>query len=221
MNPRSRAASSTAKRVLDICGAVAGLVAFGPVMCVAASAIRLTMGSPVLFRQVRPGYRGETFTIYKFRTMRPADEGTKWFRTDAERLTPLGSFLRRSSIDELPELFNVLKGDMSLVGPRPLLVEYLEKYTPEEARRHEVYPGITGWAQVNGRQHIPFSKRLELDVWYIDNWSFWLDVQILLRTVRQALSGAGVESGQNVDVVDDLGLSSDRVRSSVSDKVIT
>jgi lipopolysaccharide/colanic/teichoic acid biosynthesis glycosyltransferase len=144
--------------------------------------------------------------MYKFRTMRPAENGEVWFRTDADRLTPLGRLLRKTSIDELPGLWNVLKGEMSLVGPRPLLMEYLPKYTPEQNRRHEVRPGITRWAQVNGRQSIPFSKRLALDVWYVDNWSLGLDVKILAMTIKQAIFGSGVYSGQNVDDVDDLGL---------------
>lgn len=209
------------KRLFDLTGSLLGLLLLSPVIFIVAILVKFKLGSPVFFRQTRPGCYAKPFEMIKFRTMRDAYDEQGNPLSDAERMTTFGTFLRSTSLDELPELWNVLKGDMSLVGPRPLLVEYLEKYTPEEARRHEVYPGITGWAQVNGRQHIPFSKRLELDVWYIDNWSFWLDVQILLRTVRQALSGAGVESGQNVDVVDDLGLSSDRVRSSVSDKVIT
>jgi len=203
---RTKRLHSVLKRTLDVAGALTGLVVFAPVMTAAAGAIALTMGRPILWRHVRPGRHGKPFTMYKFRTMRPAKEGEVWFRTDAERLTPVGRFLRKTSIDELPELWNVLKGDMSLVGPRPLLMEYLPRYTPEQNRRHEVKPGITGWAQVNGRQSIPFSRRIELDVWYVDNWSISLDVKILAMTVKQALFGSGVYSGQNVDDVDDLGL---------------
>ena len=195
------------KRGVDVVGATVGLVALAPVMGAAAVAVRASMGSPVLWKHVRPSRDGEPFTMFKFRTMRPTKDGEVWFRSDADRLTPVGRFLRKTSIDELPELLNVVIGDMSLVGPRPLLMEYLQRYTPEQHRRHEVRPGITGWAQVNGRQSIPFSKRLALDVWYVDHQSFLLDVKILAVTVKQALFGSGVISGQNVDSVDDLGLS--------------
>jgi lipopolysaccharide/colanic/teichoic acid biosynthesis glycosyltransferase len=175
-------------------------------------AIRVSMGKPVLFRQLRPGLREQPFSIYKFRTMTPAAPRETWFRTDQQRLTLLGRFLRKASIDELPELLNVLKGEMSLVGPRPLLTEYLQKYTPREQRRHDVRPGITGWAQVNGRQNIPFSRRLELDVWYADNWSIALDVKILVLTLARGLRMTGVVSGQDLNDVDDIGLSADRER---------
>lgn len=194
------------KRAIDVAGAVTGLTVLSPVMVVAAGAIAVSMGRPLLWRHVRPGLKGEPFAMYKFRTMRPAAQGEVWFRTDGDRLTPVGRVLRKLSIDELPGLWNVLKGDMSLVGPRPLLMEYLPKYTPTQNRRHDVKPGITGWAQVNGRQSIPFSKRLELDVWYVDHWSVALDVKIIAITMKQAIFGSGVHSGQNVDDVDDLGL---------------
>ncbi len=198
---------SFVKRSVDVLGASVGLVALAPVMGAAAVAVRVSMGSPVLWKHVRPGVNGEPFTMYKFRTMRPAKDGEVWFRTDADRLTPVGRLLRKTSVDELPELLNVLLGDMSLVGPRPLLMEYLQRYTPEQHRRHDVRPGITGWAQVNGRQSIPFSRRFTLDVFYVDHQSFFLDVKILAMTVKQAVFGSGVISGQNVDSVDDLGLS--------------
>ncbi|MEZ4223851.1 MAG: sugar transferase [Polyangiaceae bacterium] len=201
-----------AKRALDVLGAGVGLLATSPILLASAVAVRVTMGSPMFFSQLRPGRHGKPFRIYKLRTMRHADGDKVWFRSDAERLTPLGAFLRKSSIDELPELFNVLQGNMSLVGPRPLLMEYLDKYTPEENRRHDVLPGITGWAQVNGRQSISFSERLRLDVWYVDNWSLALDLKILFMTVAQVFSGTDVLPGQNVDDVDDLGLSADRQR---------
>jgi sugar transferase EpsL len=193
------------KRSLDIALAGAGLVALSPLLAGTAAAIALSMGRPVLFRQRRPGRHGEPFTIYKFRTMVEPRPGESRLHSDGARVTPLGRFLRKSSIDELPELWNVLIGDMSLVGPRPLLLEYLPKYTPEQQRRHEVRPGITGWAQVNGRQMIPFSKRLELDVWYVDHRSLALDLQILLKTIVQAASGHGQETGQSLADVDDLG----------------
>jgi lipopolysaccharide/colanic/teichoic acid biosynthesis glycosyltransferase len=196
-----------AKRAIDIAGSAAGLVALSPLLGSAAIAIAATMGRPVLFKHTRPGYKGRPFTLYKFRTMRPPRQGEGvYFRTDADRLTRLGRFLRATSIDELPELFNVLKGDMSLVGPRPLLTEYLAKYTAEQARRHDVPPGITGWAQVHGRQHSRFSQRLVNDVWYVDHWSLWLDAKILALTALDVVRSSGVISGQNVDDVDDLGL---------------
>lgn len=203
-----------AKRLFDIAGASAGLVLASPIMI--ASAIAVRRSGPVLFRQPRPGYKGVTFTILKFRTMRAAREDEVWFRSDADRVTRVGLFLRKSSIDELPELWNVLKGEMSLVGPRPLLVSYLEKYTQEESRRHDVPPGITGWAQVNGRQNIPFSERLQLDVWYVDNWSFLLDLKILVKTVAAVFidSHEAIESDA-LDAIDDIGLSSDRKRADV------
>ena len=163
------------------------------------------MGSPIFFRQVRPGYRAQPFTVVKFRTMKLGDTAATQL-SDAARLTSLGAFLRRHSLDELPQLWNVLTGDMSLVGPRPLLMEYLERYSREQNRRHDVKPGITGWAQVHGRQDIPFSRRLELDVWYVDHQSLKLDMMILLLTLSRTLRGAGVRSGQDVREVDDIGL---------------
>lgn len=201
---RRSLAGRAAKRAIDVVGAATGLFVLAPVIAAAAAAVRVTMGAPVLWTHVRPGRGGQPFTMIKFRTMRAPKAGEVWFRTDADRLTPVGRFLRKASIDELPELWNVLKGDMSLVGPRPLLMEYLPRYTPEQHRRHEVRPGITGWAQVNGRQSIPFSKRIELDVWYVDHQSLALDVKILAMTVWQAMGGSGVISGQDVDTVDDL-----------------
>ena len=201
-----------AKRLFDLAGSLAGATTFSPVLIGASAAIWLTMGRPILFRQIRPGYRGRPFTLYKFRTMREAREGEVWFRSDADRVTAVGRLLRRTSVDELPELWNVLKGDMSLVGPRPLLMEYLPKYTAEEMRRHDVPPGITGWAQVNGRQCIPFSQRLRLDVWYVDHFGLGLDLRILVKTVRDVFRRADVVVGQNVDEVDDIGLSADRQR---------
>lgn len=193
------------KRSLDIALASAGLVALSPLLAGTAAAIALSMGRPVLFRQRRPGRDGEPFTIYKFRTMIEPRPGESRLHSDGARVTRLGLLLRKTSIDELPELWNVLIGDMSLVGPRPLLLEYLPKYTPEQQRRHEVRPGITGWAQVNGRQLIPFSKRLELDVWYVDHRSLALDLQILCKTVAQAIVGQGEKTGQSIADVDDLG----------------
>ena len=194
------------KRLLDVVGATALLAISSPLLVVSAAAIRLTLGSPVFFRQQRPGLHGRPFQLIKFRTMRSGSGSDGQPLPDAQRLTRLGNFLRSTSIDELPELWNVLRGDMSLVGPRPLLVEYLPKYTSRQAKRHEVRPGITGWAQVCGRQTIPFSTRLELDAWYVENWSMWLDLKILAMTVRDVVRRSGVIPGQDIDEVDDLGL---------------
>ncbi len=202
----SQRATRATKRLMDIVGAVVGLVVLSPVLGIAAIAVYRSLGRPILFRQERPGLHGKLFRIVKFRTMRPARDDEVWFRTDEQRLSRAGRFLRRTSIDELPELWNVLLGQMSLVGPRPLLPEYLALYTPEQARRHEVRPGITGWAQVQGRQTIPFSRRLELDVWYVDHLSVGLDLRILAMTVRDVVLSRGVLPGQDIDEVDDLEL---------------
>jgi sugar transferase EpsL len=200
------------KRSLDVLLAFIALILLSPMLVVVSVLIAVYMGRPVLFCQQRPGLNGNLFTMYKFRTMLPPSDDQVWFRSDSERLTTIGIFLRKYSVDELPELINVIKGDMSLVGPRPLLAEYLNKYTEEENRRHLVLPGITGLAQVSGRQAIVFSKRLKLDVEYVENWSFKLDFIILIKTVKMLLSSQGVVSGQDVDEVDDIGLSSDRKR---------
>lgn len=199
---------SYGKRVLDLLVAIPILVLGAPVFLLLALLIRWKLGTPVLFRQKRPGLHGRPFTIYKFRTMTDECDDHGDLLPDADRLTTLGRVLRRTSLDELPELWNVVKGEMSLVGPRPLLVQYIERYTPEQARRHKLRPGITGWAQINGRQTIFFSKRLELDVWYVDHVSFLLDLKILLLTIPRALFSKGVVLGQEVTEVDDLGLSS-------------
>jgi lipopolysaccharide/colanic/teichoic acid biosynthesis glycosyltransferase len=205
MNTRSW--SRTAKRGLDLAAAGCGLVLLSPVLLLVAIAIAARMGRPVLFRQVRPGQFGKIFCLLKFRTMSESRNPDGTLRSDAERLTRLGTFLRRTSLDELPQLWNVFRGDMSLVGPRPLLTEYLARYTPEQARRHDVPPGITGWAQVQGRQTIPFSRRLEFDVWYVEHWSLSLDLRILVLTLVRVFSAHGVKPGQDVSEVDDLGLS--------------
>jgi len=199
--------SRYAKRGLDLAASGSGLVLLSPVMLLVAMAIRAGMGRPVLFRQDRPGRFGRTFRLLKFRTMSDSRRPDGTLRSDAERLTRLGTFLRRTSLDELPQLWNVFRGDMSLVGPRPLLTEYLPRYTSVQARRHEVPPGITGWAQVHGRQAIPFSRRLELDVWYVEHWSLALDLKILLLTLVRVFRAQGVKPGQDVSEVDDLGLS--------------
>ncbi|MGH7317349.1 MAG: sugar transferase [Candidatus Rokuibacteriota bacterium] len=172
--------------------AAVGLVLLAPALALIALTIRLAMGSPAIFTQQRPGLRGRPFTLYKFRSMTEARDLGGELLPERARLTRLGRALRSTSLDELPELVNVLKGDMSLVGPRPLLMRYLGRYTPEQFRRHEVRPGITGWAQLNGRDTLPWEERFALDVWYVDNRSFWLDVRILLATISKTLRQAGV-----------------------------
>jgi lipopolysaccharide/colanic/teichoic acid biosynthesis glycosyltransferase len=194
------------KRLFDLLVATGALLLLSPLIAIVALLVRLRMGPPVLFRQVRPGWQERPFTVLKFRTMRQPRSQEELLQPDGERLTPLGRLLRRLSLDELPQLWNVVRGDMSLVGPRPLLTEYLERYTAEQHRRHSVRPGITGWAQVRGRQDIPFSKRLELDVWYVDHRSLALDMKILLMTFFRMFGGGGIHPGQDVVEVDDLGL---------------
>ncbi len=185
------------KRLFDLALSVPALVILLPVLAVLALLVRITLASPVLFRQLRPGFQGKPFELYKFRTMNNKCDQDGKLLPDAERLTRLGRFLRATSIDELPELFNVLKGDMSLVGPRPLLMQYLDRYTPEQARRHEVRPGITGWAQVNGRNAITWEEKFKLDVWYVDNVSLLLDVKIILMTIWKIIKREGInQKGQ-------------------------
>ena len=180
--------------MLDLFLSLFGLVVLSPVLLLIAFLVRLRLGSPVLFRQVRPGFGGRLFTLLKFRTMRAplSREGNPL--PDEARLSGFGTLLRRLSFDELPELFNVLKGDMSLVGPRPLLVQYLDRYTPEQARRHEVKPGLTGWAQVNGRNAISWEEKFALDIWYVDNRSFRLDLRILVMTAWKVLKREGISA---------------------------
>lgn len=180
------------KRVCDILGSMAALIALSPILAVLALVVRRQMGAPVLFRQMRPGLDGRPFEMMKFRTMRDAVGPDGRLLSDAVRLTPLGRWLRATSLDELPELWNVLRGEMSLVGPRPLLMDYLPLYSPEQMRRHEVRPGITGWAQVNGRNAISWEEKFSLDIWYVDNHNFWLDIGILFRTVKLTLRREGI-----------------------------
>lgn len=186
--------ASVAKRTFDVTMAALGLVLLFPLLVVLAGVIRLTMGAPVVFRQRRPGYRGAPFTIYKFRTMRAATNREGRSLPDGQRVTHVGRFLRRTSLDEILELFNVLKGDMSLVGPRPLLMEYLDRYSTFQARRHEVKPGLSGWAQINGRNAITWKEKFELDVWYVDHRTFWLDLKILGLTVVKVLRREGISA---------------------------
>lgn len=180
------------KRGVDVVGAASGLVVLSPVLLGTAALVRVKLGSPVLFRQQRPGYKGEPFIILKFRTMTDARDAQGDLLPDSERLTAFGRFLRRSSLDELPELLNVLRGEMSLVGPRPLRMSYLEHYTPEQARRHDVKPGITGWAQINGRNNLTWAEKFKLDVWYVDNQSLWLDLRVLFETVFKVVKSEDI-----------------------------
>ncbi len=187
-----RPAGDAVKRLFDIVVSAAALVVLSPLLAVVALLVRTRLGSPVLFRQVRPGLNGEPFEMIKFRTMRDAVGPDGRELPDAERLTPFGARLRSTSLDELPELWNVLRGDMSLVGPRPLLMQYLPLYSKEQMRRHEVRPGVTGWAQVNGRNAIEWTEKFALDVWYVDHRSLWLDLKILLLTVRKLIAREGI-----------------------------
>jgi len=180
------------KRLFDLALTVPGLILIFPLLLGVALCLWITEGSPVFFRQDRPGYKGKIFRLYKFRTMRSQFDQEGRPLPDAQRLSRIGRFLRAASIDELPECFNVLKGEMSLVGPRPLLVQYLERYTPEQMRRHDVLPGITGWAQINGRNALTWEDKFRLDVWYVDHRTLWLDVKILLLTFWKALRREGI-----------------------------
>ncbi|VEJ21913.1 sugar transferase [Neisseria animaloris] len=182
------------KRLLDIIASALGLIVLSPVFLVLIYLIRKNLGSPVFFTQTRPGMNGKPFKMVKFRSMRDATDSDGHPLPDSERLTPFGCKLRSTSLDELPELWNVLKGEMSLIGPRPLLMEYLPLYNAFQYRRHEMRPGITGWAQVNGRNAISWNEKFQLDVWYIDNHSFWLDLKILLLTVKKVFVREGISA---------------------------
>jgi sugar transferase EpsL len=199
-------AARFAKDVLDRLAALLGLALLSPVLAALALLVRLSLGRPIFFRQQRPGLHGRPFGLFKFRTMKDGSG------SDEERLTPVGRFLRAWSLDELPELWNVLKGDMSLVGPRPLLMQYLPRYTPRQARRHEVKPGLTGWAQVNGRNAVSWDEKFELDVWYVDNWSLWLDACILGRTVWQVMRREGISHEGHATMTEFMGSADDSTR---------
>jgi lipopolysaccharide/colanic/teichoic acid biosynthesis glycosyltransferase len=189
--------SARLKRLLDVVSAFVGLVLIAPLLMGVGLAIWLTLGRPVLFRQLRPGRYGKLFTLYKFRTMRNATAPAGELLPDTQRLTALGTFLRRTSLDELPQLWNVLRGDLSLVGPRPLLPQYLNRYTEVQARRHEVRPGITGWAQVNGRNALSWEDKFALDVWYVDHWTLLLDLKILWMTFIKVLKREGIQASNH------------------------
>ncbi len=183
---------SASKRVLDVVLAILGILILSPFLLAISLLVWISYGSPVIFRQQRAGYRGGPFRIYKFRTMTDMRDENARLLPDEQRLTPFGKFLRASSIDELPELLNVLRGEMSIVGPRPLFIHYLERYSPEQARRHAVLPGITGWAQVNGRNALTWEEKFTLDVWYVDHWSFWLDLRIIILSIIKTIRQEGI-----------------------------
>ncbi|PWH13254.1 MAG: hypothetical protein DDG59_14605 [Anaerolineae bacterium] len=204
------------KRLFDLVLSTLLIVILSPVLLATALLVWLVHGSPVIFRQQRPGYLGKPFICYKFRTMKDRRDEQGNLLPDEQRLTALGKFLRSTSLDELPELFNVLRGEMSLVGPRPLLMQYLDRYTPEQARRHEVLPGITGWAQINGRNALSWEEKFRLDVWYVDHWSFWLDLKILALTIIKVLRREGISSEGYATAPEFMGSSeSDREESEV------
>ena len=188
------------KRLFDFFTSLCGLILLSPIIALVAWKIRKNLGTPVLFRQTRPGLHGKAFEMVKFRTMKDAFDEQGNPLPDSERMTPFGDKLRNSSVDELPELWNVLKGDMSLVGPRPLLMQYLPLYSKEQARRHEARPGVTGWAQINGRNAISWEEKFKLDVWYVDNRNFWLDIKILFLTVKKVFVREGISADGHVTI---------------------
>ncbi|GAB6155702.1 sugar transferase [Desulfosporosinus burensis] len=198
------------KRVMDLLFSIILLIAASPIMLCAAVAIRLGSQGPVLFKQERPGKDGVIFTIYKFRTMRLETENNGQPLSDMERMTRVGTVLRKLSVDELPQLFNILKGEMSFIGPRPLLVQYLERYTPEQMRRHDVTPGISGWAQINGRNGVDWETRFEYDVWYVEHISFGTDFRIFLRTLDIVLKRSGVNQSKN-QTMEEFGVAGEKI----------
>lgn len=198
------------KRALDLLASTITLIVLSPVILVVAVLVRVQMGRPIVFRQQRPGYRGVPFNALKFRSMTDERDEKGRLLPDADRITRLGVFLRRSSLDELPQFWNVLRGDMSLVGPRPLLMQYLDRYTPEQARRHSVPPGITGWTQVNGRNDLAWEQKLALDVWYVDHWSLALDVRILAMTVWKVLTWEGISAEGSATMPEFMGTENPR-----------
>lgn len=185
------------KKIFDRSAALCGLVVLSPLLIVSSFLVWLSMGRPLLFRQQRPGWFGRPFTLFKFRTMSERRDSSGKLLADADRLTRIGCFLRATSLDELPQLWNVLRGDISLVGPRPLLMDYLLRYSPEQARRHEVVPGITGWAQINGRNALSWEEKFSLDVWYVENWSLMLDLRIVMATFGGVLRRQGIHSANH------------------------
>jgi sugar transferase EpsL len=193
------------KRILDLLLTLLGILILSPLFLFITILVGVNFGTPIIFRQMRPGYKGKPFWVYKFRTMTNTRDQQDNLLPDSQRITRLGHLLRSSSLDELPELVNVLRGEMSLVGPRPLLMQYLERYSPEQARRHEVLPGLTGWAQINGRNALTWEEKFNLDVWYVDHWSFWLDIKIILLTVVKVLRREGINQPGQVTAEEFMG----------------
>jgi sugar transferase EpsL len=193
------------KRLFDWSLSCLALIALSPLILLIIIVIRIFLGSPVLFRQLRPGYLGKPFTIYKFRTMNKNKGSDGNLLPDSDRLTRLGRFLRVTSLDELPELINILRGEMSIVGPRPLLMQYLERYSPEQARRHAVLPGITGWAQINGRNALTWEEKFRLDLWYVDNWSLFLDIKIVILTIWKVIKREGISQPGQTTAAEFMG----------------
>jgi len=193
------------KRLFDLVLSLVLLILFAPVMIILVLIVKIKMGSPVIFRQQRPGLQGRPFYLYKFRTMSDTRDEHGKFLPDHARLTGFGELMRKTSLDELPQLVNVVRGELSFVGPRPLLMQYLERYNPEQARRHEVKPGITGWAQVNGRNAISWEEKFAFDIWYVDNRSFWLDIKILWLTLLKVIRAEGISGGDSATMSEFLG----------------
>jgi lipopolysaccharide/colanic/teichoic acid biosynthesis glycosyltransferase len=197
------------KRIFDFTASLLLIILFSVPMAIVALLIRIKLGSPVLFKQIRPGYKGQPFEMLKFRSMRVATDSSGNPLPDAQRMTAFGTALRQTSLDELPQLFNVLRGDMSLVGPRPLLMEYLPRYSAEQARRHDAMPGISGWAQINGRNAVSWKEKFEMDVWYVDHQSMWLDLKILLKTFGTVISKSGISTPGHVTTKPFMGTEED------------
>jgi lipopolysaccharide/colanic/teichoic acid biosynthesis glycosyltransferase len=202
---RQRGLALALKRAIDVTVAGGALLVSAPTFAAAAVATRVSAGSPVFFRQRRPGLRGRPFEVAKFRTMNDARDADGKLLPDEQRLTRVGAFLRTTSVDELPQLWNVLRGEMSLVGPRPLLMQYLPRYSHEQARRHDVLPGITGWAQINGRNTLAWSEKFALDVWYVDHWTPWLDVVIIAKTIKRVIMREGITSDGHATMPEFMG----------------
>ena len=198
-----KSVNSKLKRLIDILAGILGIIFFGLIIILTAISIYITMGRPVFFVQSRPGLQEKLFKLWKFRTMKIPSSGEKWLLSDKERITFIGRIIRKYSIDKLPQLWNLLKGDLSLVGPRPLLKEYLSVYTRRQKKRHDVKPGITGWAQINGRNKIMLSERRELDIWYVENWSIALDIKIIFISIWQVIRGKNVNVISKMSSVDD------------------
>ena len=215
----SKRYTNWAKRLFDLTIAIPSVISLSPLLIFIGILVRNRIGAPVLFRQVRPGLRGRPFVIYKFRTMTDKRDKDWNLLLDGDRLTRLGRFLRKTSLDELPELFNVIKGDMSIVGPRPFLMQYLDRYTPEQARRHEVKPGITGWAQVHGRNALTWEQKFEHDVWYVDHQSLWLDLKIIGLTIWKILKREGINQPGQATAEEFMGNDFGRKKAQESQKV--